>query len=70
MVEDVFQQVDKPMALEDRTMENVKEVFVVIDGLQEETNVGNANNSEDKLPSNIEMDDEPLGEVAYEDVVS
>jgi hypothetical protein len=69
MVEDVFQQVDEPMALEERTMEIVEETFVVANHLQVEVNVGNANNSEDKLLGNIEMDHEPLGEIKFEDVV-
>jgi hypothetical protein len=33
MVEDVFQQVDALMALEERTMEIVEEVLMVVDGL-------------------------------------
>lgn len=66
MVEDVFQQVDEPMALKDRTMEIVKEVFVVLDGLQEEANVGNASNSEDEL---FGVDHEPLREVASKDAM-
>ncbi len=69
MVEDVFQQVDEPMALKERTMEIVKEVFVVLDGLQEEANVGNASNSEDELFGNIEVDHEPLREVASKDAM-
>jgi hypothetical protein len=69
MVEDVFRQVDEPMALEERTMEIVKEVFVVLDGLQKEANVGNASNSEDELPGNIEVDHEPLRKVAFEDAL-
>jgi hypothetical protein len=69
MVEDVFQQVDEPMALEERTMEIVEEAFVVANGLQEEVNGGNASNNEDKLLGNIEMDHEPLGEVTFEDAM-
>lgn len=69
MVEDVFQQVNEPMALEERTMEIIEEAFVVADGLQEEANVRNANNNEDKLLGNIEVDHELLGEVASKDVV-
>jgi len=69
MVEDVFQQVNEPMALEERTMEIIEEAFVVADGLQEEANVRNGNNNEDKLLGNIEVDHELLGEVASKDVV-
>jgi hypothetical protein len=61
MVEDAFQQVNEPMALEERTMEIIEEAFVVADGLQEEANVGNANNNEDKLLGNIEVNHELLG---------
>jgi hypothetical protein len=57
------------MALEERTTEIVKKVFVVFDGLQEEANVGNARNSEDELPGNIEVDHEPLRKVAFEDAM-
>ncbi len=69
MVEDVLQQVNEPMALEERIMEIVEEVFVVLDGLQKEANVGNASNSEDELPGNIEADHEPLKKVASKDAM-
>lgn len=67
MVEDTFQQVDELVASENNTMEIVEEAFEITNGLQEEANVGNGNNSANELPINIEEERKPLGKVTYED---
>ncbi len=40
---------------------------MVANGLQEEANVGNVSDSENEVLGNIEVDHEPLGEVASEE---
>lgn len=67
MVEDDFQQVDEPTTLEERTMEIIEEAFMVVNGLHEETNARDGNNSEDEHEGNIVMECEPLGEEAFDD---
>jgi hypothetical protein len=67
MVEYVFLQLDEFMALKERTMEIVEEVFADTNGLQKETN---ASNNEDELLGNVEVDHEPLGEVGSKNAMS
>jgi hypothetical protein len=67
MVENAFQQVDEHATLKDIATEIVEKAFEIANGLQEEANVGDGNNSAYELPINIEEEHEPLGEVAFED---
>jgi len=68
MVEDIFQQVDEPTTLEERTMEIVEEAFMVVNGLHEEADARDGSNSEVEQEGNIAMEHEPLGEEAFDDV--
>jgi hypothetical protein len=59
MVEDTFQQVDELVTSENNTTEIVEEAFEITNGLYEEANAGNGNNSADELPINIGEERKP-----------
>jgi hypothetical protein len=66
MVEDAFQQVDEPMALDEKTVENVEKAFMVVDGFAIVVIEG-YNNGKNEVPIEIEREFEPLGEATSKD---